>query len=234
MGRQSGHSSASTVSDGKEMMRLFRIGIAQEVALIQVIKALTLKRLANASINFISFLLSVILKRPILFGYPSIVNIEPTNVCNLQCPLCITGSGQMKRANGRIQFEQYIRLTDQIAERTLYLTLYHQGEPYLHKQFDQMVAYAKSKRLYVTTSTNGHFFHADAAERVVRSGLDSMIISLDGVTQASYERYRINGDLNKVLSGIRNLTAAKRKLNSKTPYLFLQFLVMSHNEHEIP
>jgi radical SAM protein with 4Fe4S-binding SPASM domain len=86
----------------------------------------------------------------------------------------------------------------------------------------------------VTTSTNAHFFSPETAEQVVQSRLDSMIISLDGVTQESYAKYRVRGRLDAVLDGIRNLVAAKKQLGSRTPYLFLQFLVMKHNEGEIP
>jgi len=97
-----------------------------------------------------------------------------------------------------------------------------------------MVAYAKSKRIYVATSTNAHFFKPELCDKIVQSGLDSMIISLDGVTQESYATYRVLGQLDTVLEGIRTLVAAKRRMKKKTPYLFLQFLVMKHNEHEIP
>jgi len=210
------------------------LGIGREVAIHQVLKSLTLKRTWNALINFTSFLLSALTKKHIVWGMPVIVNVEPTNICNLRCPLCITGSGQMERPFGKMNIEHYKKFIDTVADQALYITLYHQGEPYLHKHFNEMVRYAKDKGLYVSTSSNAHYFDADAAERVVRSGLDSMIISLDGVTQQSYVKYRVRGDLDTVLDGIRILVQAKKKLNSKTPYLFAQFLVMNHNEHEIP
>ncbi|MDZ7317186.1 MAG: radical SAM protein [candidate division KSB1 bacterium] len=212
----------------------WNIGIAKEVAVRQVLRALTLRRIWNAAVNSASFALSALLRRPIVWGMPVIINIEPTNLCNLRCPLCTTGSGQMQRPRGKLNFELYRRLIDELAPRAIYVTLYHQGEPYLHPLFNRMVAYAKSKGLYVTTSSNGHYFTAETAEDVVRSGLDSMIISLDGVSQESYARYRVGGDLSKVLDGIRCLTAAKKRLHSRTPYLFVQFLVMRHNESEIP
>lgn len=209
-------------------------GFAKEVALIQVLKALTLKRLWNAIINVLSFILSGITKKTIVWGYPPIVNVEPTNICNLRCPLCITGSKKMQRPYGRMNYDHFKSFIDQVADKIIYITLYHQGEPYLHRQFNDMVAYARSKGVYVTTSTNAHFFTPELAEEIVRSRLDSMIISLDGVTQETYAKYRIDGQLDKVLDGIRNMVAAKKNAGSKVPFLFLQFLVMKHNEHEIP
>lgn len=212
----------------------WNIGIAKEVALRQVLRALTLRRIWNAAVNSASFALSALLRRPIVWGTPVIINVEPTNLCNLRCPLCTTGSGQMRRPKGKLNFDLYRRLIDELAPRAIYVTLYHQGEPYLNPLFTRMVAYAKAKGLYVTTSSNGHFFTDESAEETVRSGLDSMIISLDGTTQESYARYRVGGDLARVLDGIRRLTAAKKRLGSRTPYLFVQFLVMRHNEEEIP
>jgi len=217
-----------------DFINRFKPGLGKEVAIIQVLKALTLKRIWNAAINTASFIVSGITKKNVVWGCPSIVNIEPTNICNLRCPLCVTGSMQMKRPYGRMELSHFQKFVDQVADKIIYITLYHQGEPYLNKHFNDMVAYAKSKGVYVATSTNAHFFTPELSEKIVDSKLDSMIISLDGVTQQSYARYRVLGQLDTVLDGIRNLVQAKRAAKSKTPYLFLQFLVMKHNEHEIP
>lgn len=211
-----------------------KFAIAKEISVRQVLKALSWLRVWNALINTLSFIISVLIRRPVVWGLPPIVNIEPTNICNLKCPLCITGSGQMNRTRGKMSFDDYMTFINAVADRVIYITLYHQGEPYLHPRFNEMVAFAKKKHLYVTTSTNAHYFETDEqAESVVKSGLDSMIISLDGVTQQSYAHYRRGGNLDIVLDGIRKLVNAKQKLDSKTPYLFAQFLVMKHNESEI-
>lgn len=209
-------------------------GLAKEVAMIQVLKTLTWRRVLNAVKIFSSFILSAITKRTIVWGVPVIVNVEPTNICNLRCPLCITGSMQMQRPYGQMNFDTFKKAIEPVADKIIYITLYHQGEPYLHSDFNRFVTFAREKGIYVTTSTNAHFFDEQRALDVVRSGLSSMIISVDGVTQETYAHYRMGGDLEKVKQGIRNLVAAKKKLKSKTPYLFMQFLVMKHNEHEIP
>ncbi|HPG38371.1 MAG TPA: radical SAM protein [bacterium] len=210
------------------------VGLGKEVAFSRVVKALTLRRLLNIVKITSSFIISAMFKKSIVWGVPPIVNIEPTNICNLKCPLCVTGSGQMLRPRGKMDFTLMQTLVDEMANRILYITLYSQGEPYLHPRFNEFVRYAKNRGVYVNTSTNAHYFDMDNARAVVKSGLDSMIISLDGVTPESYSRYRVNGNLDTVLKGIRNLVAAKAELRSKTPYLFLQFLVMRHNESEIP
>jgi len=218
----------------KQLAKTGGFWLGKEVSIIQVLKCLTARRVLNAAKILLSFILSGITKKNLVWGVPVVVNIEPTNICNLRCPLCVTGSMSMERPYGRMNFATFKKVVDEIGDRAIYITLYHQGEPYLHKQFSQFVAYAKQKKLYVTTSTNAHFFDADLAEEVVHSGIDSMIVSVDGATQETYGHYRRGGSLDTVLKGIRNLVAAKRRLRSKTPYLFMQFLVMRHNEHEIP
>jgi MoaA/NifB/PqqE/SkfB family radical SAM enzyme len=210
-----------------------RWGIGKEVSLTQLFKSLTRRRVWNAARVLASFVLSAITKKNIVWGAPPILTIEPTNVCNLSCPLCVTGNGSMERANGRMDFETYRRLIDELADRAIYLVLFHQGEPYLHRQFNEFVAYAKRRGLYVTTSSNAHYFDEKTAEATVASGLDTIIISVDGATPETYSRYRVGGSLEKVLAGTRNLVAAKKRLRSKTPYIYLQCLIMQHNEHEL-
>jgi radical SAM protein with 4Fe4S-binding SPASM domain len=98
-----------------------------------------------------------------------------------------------------------------------------------------MIAYAKSKGIRLVTSTNGHLFaKRENAEKVVRSGLDTLIFAMDGIRQETYERYRRDGKLETILAGIRNVVEIKKELNSPTPLVNLRFILMKHNEHEVP
>jgi len=115
----------------------------------------------------------------------------------------------------------------------MYLIFYFQGEPYINPNFLDMVRYAHEKGVYTITSTNGHFLNDENAKRTVESGLDRMIISVDGTTQEVYEQYRKSGKLESVLQGARNMVKWKKKLNSSTPHLIFQFLVVRPNEHQI-
>lgn len=205
----------------------------KEVSFVQLCRALTLKRIWNALQILASLLVSALTRRPVVWGVPPVLTIEPTNVCNLRCPLCVTGNGTMERAYGRMDFETFTRLIDEVGDRVLYLVFFNQGEPYLHRRLNEFVTYAKQRGIYVTTSTNAHYFDRETAEATVRSGMDTLVISVDGATQESYAHYRVGGSLAKVQDGIRELVKAKRHLRSKTPYLYLQFLVMQHNEHEL-
>lgn len=126
----------------------------------------------------------------------------------------------------------YRTIIDQMSSHLIYLTLYFQGEPYLYPGFHAMVSYAKSKKIYVATSTNGHFLDEANAEATVRSGLNKMIVSLDGTDQETYSSYRKGGEFNSVITGVKRLAAWKRKLGVQHPFIIIQFLVLSNNEHQ--
>ena len=66
-----------------------------------------------------------------------------------------------------------------------------------------------------------------------RSGLNKLIISLDGIDQETYSAYRINGSVNSVIDGLKNITHARKKHNSSLK-IEIQFLVNRFNEHQIP
>ena len=122
---------------------------------------------------------------------------------------------------------------DQLSRELMYLVFYFQGEPYLNPDFLDMVKYATSRKIYTATSTNGHYLTEENARRTVESGLDRLIISLDGTTQETYQQYRVGGRIDKVLEGAARVVEWKKKLGSKTPFIIFQFLVVRHNEHQV-
>jgi len=122
---------------------------------------------------------------------------------------------------------------DELKDTLTWLTFYFQGEPYLHPAFTDMVGYASSQGIYTATSTNGHFLKDDTAEKTIASGLDRLIISIDGTTQATYESYRVGGSLQKVLDGAAKIIEWKRKMKSKTSHGVFQYLQVRQNEHVI-
>ena len=121
-----------------------------------------------------------------------------------------------------------------VSDHLLYLTFYFQGEPYLNPQFLDMVKISADHKIYTTTSTNAHFLDDENAKATVASGLDRLIISIDGASQETYESYRKEGDLSKVLEGTQNILKWRKALKSTSPKVMWQFLVVKPNEHEIP
>jgi MoaA/NifB/PqqE/SkfB family radical SAM enzyme len=199
---------------------------------INLLSKLTLRRTWNAGKVLSSFYISKWTRKPIQWGYPVSISFEPTTSCNLRCPECPSGLRSFTRDTGMLENNFFKDTIDQIAGELLYLVFYFQGEPYLNPDFLKMVSYASSKGIYTATSTNAHYLNDDNARRTVESGLDRLIISIDGTTQEVYQQYRRGGRLDKVIEGTKNIVAWKNKLKSRTPFIFFQFLVVKPNEHQ--
>ena len=198
-----------------------------------LITKLNLSKSFNALLVYSSFYWAKISKNGVVNGLPLSITIEPTTACNLGCPECPSGLKQFTRAEGNLKTDFYKKIIDEVKQHAFYLNFYFQGEPYINANFLEMVSYANAKKMYTATSTNAHFLTPQKAEETVKSGLNRLTISIDGTTQETYESYRKGGDLNKVLEGAKNIIEAKKKLNSKTPYVIFQFLVVQPNEHQI-
>lgn len=206
---------------------------AQRTDLRNISRHLTVRRFFNLIGLKMSFYFSRLTKQPVVSGSPFSLSIEPTTACNLGCPACPSGLKVFTRPTGKLNLEMHKEWLQQFAPTVFYINYYFQGEPFLHPQFLDIVKAAKQKRIYTATSTNAHFIDAKKADAIVASGLDRLIISIDGLTQETYESYRVNGSLEKVIEGSKHLVAAKRKAKSQTPYLIFQFLVVKANEHQI-
>jgi len=180
-----------------------------------------------------SYYLSIYTKKTIHWGMPYGIMIEPTTSCNLRCPECPSGKREFTRDTGMLEETLFIKTIDELYKDLLYLILYFQGEPYLNKSFFKMVKYASDKGIYVGTSTNAHYLNDENAKKTIASGLDSLIISIDGTTQESYAAYRKGGNLETVIKGVRNLVKWKKEMKSATPYLIIQFVVFKTNEHQL-
>lgn len=201
---------------------------------INIARKLTFSRAWNLVLLRTSYSLSRILKRSIIWGKPFTVSIEPTTACNLACPECPSGLKQFTRPTGKLNEELNQKMLKQLSKSVFYINYYFQGEPFLHPHFLSLIREAKKHKIYTSTSTNAHFIDQKKAEEIVSSGLDRLIISIDGLTQESYENYRVNGKLEKVIEASKLLVRAKKDLKSSTPHLIFQFLAVKPNEHEVP
>ncbi|MFM8914503.1 MAG: SPASM domain-containing protein [Flammeovirgaceae bacterium] len=198
------------------------------------LKKLDAKRIWNTASLVSSYQLSKVSGKLQHLGMPISISIEPTTSCNLRCPECPSGLRSFTRPTGVLQQELFKRVIDELHPTLSYLIFYFQGEPYLHPQFLDLVRYSVDKNIYTATSTNAHYLNDKNAEATVRSGLDRLIISIDGTSQETYQSYRVGGSLDKVMEGAKNVITWKKKLRSQTPHVIFQFLVVKPNEHEIP
>jgi radical SAM protein with 4Fe4S-binding SPASM domain len=199
-----------------------------------ILKKTSTKKIRNALKLYTGYFISLLLKKPRRNAFPVSISIEPLSLCNLSCPECSIGSQPSDRNIGKINSAVYRRIIDELSPVLFNLSLYFQGEPFLNDTLFEMIEYASvQKKIHTVTSTNGHFLSVENCEKTVKSGLDKLIISLDGTTPEVYKMYRKNGNFETVIQGIKNMVMAKVLLKKKTPIIVLQFIVFRFNEHQI-
>lgn len=199
-----------------------------------ILKTLSLPRVWNFFVLMFTFYLSRIFKFPIVRAYPMAISIEPTTACNLQCPACPSGIREFTRPTGNMKTEVFEKIITTLKKYLLHINFYFQGEPLIHPKIFDWIQLATHHNIYTLISTNAHFLDEKNCEKIIRSGLSKIIISIDGMSQSTYEQYRVNGSVNKVFEGINNLLHAKKIHKSSTPLIVLQWIVFEHNIHELP
>ena len=180
-----------------------------------------------------TIVLSKITKKVHVYGKPSFASFELSSRCNLNCPQCDVGNNLTNRKNNFLEYHDYCKIIDEIGTTMLDAIFYFQGEPLLNKNFANYISYAKQYNIYTIISTNAQIIDKNIALNIVKSGLDRIIISIDGTTQDVYEKYRVGGSLSKSIEAIKFLKEAKTELKSKTPSIEAQFIVFRFNEHQI-
>jgi MoaA/NifB/PqqE/SkfB family radical SAM enzyme len=196
-------------------------------------KALTQKllNLCLAKYHFLSRS-TVVLSRP--FG----LVMDPSNSCNLACPGCVH-SQQVKALKlfewnpGLLAETRVGAFLKSYGPNATHATLCNYGEPLINPDTPKFVQIAKSYLIQTWLSTNIAVLKFDA-DAYVESGLDFMVLSIDGATQPVYERFRRKGKLELVFENIRKLVEAKRRLGRSMPILQWRYLAFEHNVHEIP
>jgi radical SAM protein with 4Fe4S-binding SPASM domain len=167
------------------------------------------------------------------WGYPYMLQIEPTNTCNLECTLCPVGKKELGRKARHMSLNEFKSIIDNMKDYLMFLVLWDWGEPFMNPEFPEMIRYAAQYGIQTVTSTNAHFLNNDTyVENILKSGLTTLIIALDSINKKNYELYRKRGDLDKVLSGVKNAVRLKKQTGSNT-IINLRTVVMKQNEHEL-
>lgn len=165
---------------------------------------------------------------------PYICVFEVTNVCNLKCPFCLTGKGiSGGRSVRHMTFEESTGIIDAIAPYTYFMQVYTWGEPLLNKDLVRIVEYAKQRNLYVMLSTNATAMTPAYNKRLIDSGIDYVMVAIDGGSNETYQKYRVGGNYDKVLANVKDLMAQKLERQIDHPFVEWQFIVFRHNEHEV-
>jgi MoaA/NifB/PqqE/SkfB family radical SAM enzyme len=188
----------------------------------------------RARLNIVLQNLSHALRLPISFAIPYYLTVEPASICNLQCPVCPCGLHKTIRNPAILPLADFKRLIDDIGEYLVLIQMWEWGEPFMNPDICEMIAYARRRGIVVICSTNCHFFGEEAVVRkLVDSGLDGLILAVDGATAEVYEKYRVGGDFSRVLAGIQRIVAEKERRGSAKPLLHLRMVINAFNESQI-
>lgn len=181
----------------------------------------------------VSYFLSNSTRRNYHKGMPVSISIEPTTSCNLQCPECPSGLRKFTRPTGFLTYKTMDKIVDQLATYLFYVTFYFQGEPLLHKDFANYISILRKKNIVTGTSTNAHYLTPEKSKEIIDSGLNRLIVSVDGADAETYKKYRKGGNFDKVIKNIREFINIRNSQKAKAPMVELQFIVFQHNEHQI-
>jgi len=181
--------------------------------------------------NLTKILYSCVTRRSEVAGMPFLVQVEPTNRCALKCKMCIKGAGILSRKDGDLDLEGFKKIIRELEGSMVYLSLYNLGEPLLNKEIFEMIKYAKSKSIFVRLSTNGELLDEENIVRLINSGLDDLVISLDCVNQQDYVSYKGVDNFEKVINNV-SLLIRERK-NRPKPFISLQVLAMKNISKDI-
>lgn len=161
--------------------------------------------------------------------YPSHIGMELTNHCDLKCVMC--PQPNQTRDLGLMKFELFKKVVDEVRGRSEFMYLHGMGESLLHPKFFEMADYAHKAGLKTQLSTNMSFLNEERSEKLVKSDIDFIIMSMDGATKETYESIRIGGDFDRNLKQAKHFLQLKRRANTKS-YVVVQFIQMDKNEDE--
>ena len=199
----------------------------------KIIAALNQLGLKEKLKNFIHIEKQKLNRDEYVFGYPYWLTIDPTNFCTLKCPFCPTGQGRNSRTKAILSLDNFKRIIDKLGPYLIHIDFCNWGEPLLNRQIYEMIKIAEQYSIDTKVDSNFNHFSEEDAEKMVISGLNKIIVSIDGITPETYSKYRVGGDFNQAMNNLKLLLKKKRQLKRSNPYISWQFLVFRHNEHEI-
>ena len=169
-----------------------------------------------------------------LIAKPLNVVVDPSNACQLKCPGCLHREGGDLSAwdKSRLQEQEVDELLRNFGPYAVFSGLFNWGEPLINRNISDYIG--KINRYLIDTRVSSNLSLSFDVERLVGSGLQMLILSVDGVTQSGLEKYRRGVRAELVFENMRKLVALKKKLKSNTPHLIWQFLMFEHNLHEVP
>ena len=195
-----------------------------------MIRNITIYRLLNILHVFFEWKLGISYAK----SRPFVVRLEPSAICNLKCPTCVTPKRQFAEGEvKRMDLESFRIIFNSISKHLYRLTFYINGEPMLNTDLFKMIKIASSKNIYTSFSTNFTLMREAYLEPIFDSGLDWISICLDGFSQETYSKYRVNGNVDSVKEGIKMLMEYKIANNYNKPIVNVFTITFNHVKPEI-
>jgi len=201
--------------------------------IVGIFQSLTPARIITFAGVYFGYGLSILLRRPIVISPPSFITVEPVCGCNLQCPECPVGTGELERRRGMVELDVVDSILETFGRRALWVNLYFQGEPFLHPKLNEIIARFSSRRIYTSISTNGLLLTPEIVDKILLAGLKEIIFSVDGASEEEYLAYRRGGSFETVVENIRLVVARRKAKGLLFPRIVYQTLVTSANEKNL-
>jgi len=167
------------------------------------------------------------------FAMPNNLTIEPGAVCSLKCAFCPQSDPAFDLPRGLLTLGDFKKIVDSFEGHLEYANLFNWGEPLLNPELSKMIRHISEKEIYSVVHSSLNFLTPAVADELVASGLSELAASIDGASEETYSKYRVNGSFSTAFKNLRMLITAKKKLGLAQPKIFWKFLVFRHNEHEI-
>ncbi len=164
------------------------------------------------------------------------LKIEPTPFCQLHCPHCHHSNPNLNKKftlKDNLTLNKLKQIIEPLKKKLIWVSLSHRGEPFLNSEILDCIEYLHENRISVSFPTNFSIkLNDEKIERLVKSGLDKLFVSLDGATEETYSKYRIGGNFNLILDNVKRLSETKKRLGVKKPKIVWKFIVFDHNRKE--
>lgn len=158
---------------------------------------------------------------------PLFLKVELSRHCTVNCLGC-----SFPKEYRFYPLEKFKSLVDQFGQYVFMTQLYEIGEPLHHQELLKCISYAHDRNIATVISTTLSLKKPDSYwKALVASGLDRLIVAIDGTTEAVYNRYRRGGNLNLVMDNLKKILKF-RKENRNGFFVEWQMIDFSWNQSE--
>ena len=215
---------------------MWRLGFRNRYDFIYDRMEISLRRMSPVrSLNLLKTGLSFFFPRTRVGHWPTHIQVELTSICNLKCPVCPVGLNQIERRSRLLDVSLFEKLMNEVGPYLLTTSLWGWGEPLLHPQLAEILKITHRFRIASLLSTNGQNLDDDRViEAIMKHPPSFLILAIDGLTDETNSRFRVGSRLSPILEGVKRIAALKAEKNQLYPVLHMRFIVMKHNEHEVP